>query len=59
MKRLDGSKKIVVTFQTVGKTTWEEIWSTNLIDIFKKDCTVIEIRDKETDNIIYSREENK
>lgn len=59
MKRIDGSKKIVVIFQTTGKTTWEETWSTNLIDIFKKDPTVVEIRDRETDNIIYSKEENK
>ena len=36
MKRVDGSKKIVVTFQTPGKTTWEETWSKNLLDIFKK-----------------------
>ena len=56
MYKPDKFKPIIIKFRTPNGNQWEEQYSTRMLDIFKKDKHVIEIRDRETDNIIYSKE---
>lgn len=50
-------RPIVITFRTPNGNQWDETYSMRIFDIFKKDPTVLIIIDKETDEIIYRREE--
>ena len=45
-----------ITFRTPNGNTWEEIHSSKMLEIFKKDPTVYEIRNRDNDNLIYRKE---
>lgn len=49
---------VVITFKTPNGNMWEEVHSNHMIDIFKKDPTVYEIRNRSTDELIYNKERN-
>ena len=49
------SKPIIVTFRTPNGNIWEETHDMKMLNLFKKDITVLEIRDKQTDNILYTK----
>lgn len=48
--------KITITFKKKNGETWEEHYSTYVLDIFKKDPEVYEIRYTDTDKLIYKRD---
>ena len=56
MKRITKDTSITITFKTPNGNIWEEIHSGLMVDIFKKNPTVDEIRDKESDKLIYKKE---
>ena len=49
-------KPIIITFRTPNGSEWNEMYTSRLIDIFTKDPTVIEIKEEETDKLIYKKE---
>ena len=49
-------RKIIVTFKKKNGEMWEERYSIYVLDIFKKDPEVYEIRYTDTDEIIYKRD---
>ena len=48
---------ITITFKKKNGEIWEEQYSSYIIDIFKRNPEVYEIRYTDTDKLIYSREE--
>ena len=57
MKHFEKLPEIIITFRTPNGNQWDEIYSIRLLDIFKKDPTVYEIRNKADDELIYKKEE--
>ena len=51
------SYPMIITFRTPNGNTWSETHSSTLLSIFKKDTTVMEIRNKTTDEIIFKRKD--
>jgi hypothetical protein len=56
MQIIDKSRSVAITFRTPNGNTWDETHSMRMVDIFKKDPTVLEIIDKSTDEVIYRRD---
>ena len=50
-----GHPTIIVTFKKKNGESWEETYSSYLIDLFKNNPEVIEIRNKDSNKIIYSQ----
>ena len=60
MKKFDefALKPIIITFKTPNGEMWDESYTMRLYDLFIKDPTVYEIRNKLTDEILYRRKDD-
>ena len=56
MSNIHKDFSVIITFRTPNGNMWEESHSSTMIDIFKKDPTVYEIRNRDNDNLIYKKE---
>ena len=56
MKKFDFGNTIIVTFKTPNGNTWDECHYASMTEMFMKAPDVQEIREKDTDKLIYSKE---
>ena len=56
MKKFEFGNTIIVTFKTPNGNTWDECHYASMTEIFMKALDVQEIREKDTDKLIYSKE---
>ena len=47
---------VIITFKKKNGEMWEETYSSLILDIFKNDPDVYEIRYRDSDELIYRRE---